>query len=136
MSSSSDTVFNDEDSNDDEEETETEEEVGPAAVTEKTTCFGGAVTLKTEEEDDTDQEIHQNLPTTLHVSKDYSLQCWEDMLEWAVQQCNSRDETALSRTSSVEELTSIFGDQDTQPTPLPTTPQTQPPTTQSSPKNW
>ncbi|CAI8049792.1 hypothetical protein GBAR_LOCUS27412 [Geodia barretti] len=66
-----DTDEDDDSSDDDDEETETEEGVGPAIFVEKTTSFGGVVTL---EEDETD---HDDI-----------LQCWEDMLESAVQQCN------------------------------------------------
>jgi hypothetical protein len=96
----------DDDSSDDDEEIETEEGVGPAIFAKKTTSFGGAVTL---EEDETD---HDDI-----------LQCGEDMLESAVQQCNYRDGPALSRTSSEEELAAIFGDKDAQPSvPLPFSP--------------
>ena len=114
-----DTDEDDDSSDDDDEETETEEGVGPAIFVEKTTSFGGAVTLEEDETDHVSCEFHHNVFQhqlyTYYPSQDDILQCWGDMLESAVQQCNYRDGPALSRTSSSEELTSIFGDKDTQP---------------------
>ena len=46
--------------------------------------------------------------TDNHPFKDYVLQCWEDMLQSALQQCAPQQHSSMSRTSSEEELTSIF----------------------------
>ena len=71
-------------------------------------------------------------PTGHHSSQDHALQCWEDMLEAAIQQCNSMDAPTMSRTSSEEELATIFGDQDT-PVSMPHSPPTStPPPTQEA----
>ena len=46
--------------------------------------------------------------TDNHPFKDYVLQCWEDMLQSALQQCAPQQHSSMSRTSSEEELSSIF----------------------------
>ena len=52
--------------------------------------------------------------TDNHPFKDYVLQCWEDMLQSALQQCAPQQHPSMSRTSSEEELTSIFENDDQQ----------------------
>ena len=52
--------------------------------------------------------------TDNHPFKDYVLQCWEDMLQSALQQCAPQQHSSMSRTSSEEELTSIFENDDQQ----------------------
>ena len=134
--SSSDSLSSEDDDSDG-YQTETEEEVGP---TKKTTAFGGAVILlsesSTEEDDDTDTECCEfslPAPTGHHSSQDHTLQCWEDVLQAAIQQCNSMDAPTMSRTSSEEELATIFGDQDTPVSmPHPPPPSTPPPTQEAT----
>ena len=111
----------------------------PCIVSHHTTSAGGAATPQSDdspaEEDlsdetegevtiDADSEfcpIHPATPTTVvtapPASSESELQCWEYMLESAVQQCKGQDTTTLSRTSSEEELTSIFGNVHS-PTPI------------------
>ena len=137
--SSSDSLSSEEDNGDQIEGEETVDLKSSSIATKKTTVFGGAVILlsesSTEEKDDTDTECCEfSLPTPTghHSSQDHTLQCWEDMLEAAVQQCNSMDAPTMSRTSSEEELATIFGDQDT-PVSLPHPPPTStPPPTQEA----
>ena len=68
--------------------------------------------------------------TDNHPFKHYVLQCWEDMLQSALQQCAPQQHCFMSRTSSEEELTSIFENDDqpsaTGTSTLPTQHATQP----------
>ena len=137
--SSSDSLSSEEDDGDQIEGEETVDLKSSSIATKKTTAFGGAVILlsesSTEEDDNTDTECCEFSlppPTGHHSSQDHTLQCWEDMLEAAIQQCNSMDAPTMSRTSSEEELATIFGDQDT-PVSLPHPPPTStPPPTQEA----
>ena len=52
--------------------------------------------------------------TDNHPFKHYVLQCWEDMLQSALQQCAPQQHCFMSRTSSEKELTSIFENDDQQ----------------------
>ena len=115
--SSSDSLSSEEDNGDQIEGEETVDLKSSSIATKKTTAFGGAVILlsesSTEEDDDIDTECCEfslPAPTGYHSSQDHTLQCWEDMLEAAIQQCNSMDASTMSRTSSEEELATIFGD--------------------------
>ena len=54
------------------------------------------------------EEEHWIVKTDNHPFKGYVLQCWEDMLQSALQQCAHQQHSSMSRTSSEEELTSIF----------------------------
>ena len=137
--SSSDSLSSEEDNGDQIEGEETVDLKSSSIATKKTTAFGGAVILlsesSTEEDGDTDTECCEfslPAPTGHHSSQDHTLQCWEDMLEVAIQQCNSMNAPTMSRTSSEEELATIFGDQDT-PVSMPHPPPTStPPPTQEA----
>ena len=137
--SSSNSLSSEEDNGDQIEGQETVDLKSSSIATKKTTAFGGAVILlsesSTEEDDDTDTECCEfslPAPTGHHSSQDHTLRCWEDMLEAAIQQCNSMDAPTMSQASSEEELATIFGDQDT-PVSMPHPPPTStPPPTQEA----